>query len=51
MTHIAQRLQRLLDESGAEYEIIHHRDDFRATTTAADTLHGRARGTPATWNG
>lgn len=31
------RLQKLLDGSGVDYEIIHHREDFRARTTAADT--------------
>jgi Ala-tRNA(Pro) deacylase len=31
------RLQKLLDESGVDYEIIHHREDFRARTTAAST--------------
>lgn len=31
------RLQKLLDESGVDYEILHHREDFRARTTAADT--------------
>ena len=31
------RLQKLLDASGVDYEIIHHRQDFRARTTAADT--------------
>lgn len=37
MPNIAPRLQSLLDENGIEYEIIHHRDDFRAQTTAEDT--------------
>lgn len=37
MAHVLRRLETLLDESGVEYEIIHHRDDFRAQTTAADT--------------
>ena len=37
MAPIHQRLQALLDESGVDYEIIHHREDFRARTTAADT--------------
>jgi Ala-tRNA(Pro) deacylase len=31
------RLQKLLDASGVDYEIIHHRVDFRARTTAAHT--------------
>jgi len=31
------RLKKLLDASGVDYEIIHHREDFRARTTAADT--------------
>ncbi|MEN8184077.1 MAG: YbaK/EbsC family protein [Myxococcota bacterium] len=39
---INERLQVLLDESGVEYEIIHHQDDFRAVTTAEDT-HTPAR--------
>ena len=34
---IDPRLQTLLDESGVDYEVIHHRDDFRARTTAEDT--------------
>jgi Ala-tRNA(Pro) deacylase len=34
---ILGRLQELLDESGVEYEVLHHREDFRARTTAADT--------------
>jgi len=37
MSRIAKRLRDLLDESGVEYEVIHHRDDFRARTTAEDT--------------
>jgi Ala-tRNA(Pro) deacylase len=37
MSRITQRLRDLLDESGVAYEIIHHRDDFRARTTAEDT--------------
>ena len=37
MTGIIKRLHDLLDEQGVEYEILHHRDDFRAQTTAADT--------------
>jgi Ala-tRNA(Pro) deacylase len=31
------RLQKLLDESGVEYQIIHHPEVFRARTTAATT--------------
>ena len=31
------RLQKLLDGSGVDYEIVHHREDFRACITAADT--------------
>lgn len=34
---INERLRVLLDESGVAYETIHHRDDFRALTTAQDT--------------
>lgn len=34
---INPRLQDLLDESGVDYEILHHREDFRARTTAEDT--------------
>lgn len=30
-------LQKLLDESGVDYEIVHHSEDFQARTTAADT--------------
>ena len=37
MSEIVKRLHDLLDGSGVEYEIIHHRDDFRAQTTAEDT--------------
>lgn len=37
MPGINPRLQRLLDESDVDYEIIHHREDFRARTTAEDT--------------
>ena len=38
------RLQKLLDESGVDYEIIHHREDFHARTTAADTHTPRGGG-------
>jgi len=31
------RLQQLLDSSGIDYQIIHHRKDFSALSTAADT--------------
>ena len=31
------RLQELLDQRGVEYEVVHHREDFRARVTAADT--------------
>ena len=31
------RLKKLLDESGVEYQILHHRKDIRARDTAADT--------------
>lgn len=34
---ILPRLQKLLDESGVEYQILHHPEDFRARATAADT--------------
>lgn len=34
---IDPRLQKLLDEGGVDYEVIHHREDFRARTTARDT--------------
>ena len=37
MAPIDSRLQKLLDEGGVEYEILHHREDFRARRTAADT--------------
>jgi len=37
MPPIDPRLQKLLDEAGVEYEIIHHRQDFRARATARDT--------------
>jgi Ala-tRNA(Pro) deacylase len=37
MTGIAKRLHDLLDERDVDYEILHHRDDFRAQSTAADT--------------
>jgi Ala-tRNA(Pro) deacylase len=37
MAPIDSRLQKLLDEHGVDYEIIHHREDFRARTTAEDT--------------
>lgn len=35
--NVNARLQKLLDESGVDYEILHHREDFRARTTASDT--------------
>ena len=31
------RLKKLLDESGVEYQVLHHRRDIRARDTAADT--------------
>lgn len=37
MNAIPTRLIELLDESGVEYELIHHRPDYRARQTAADT--------------
>lgn len=41
MAPIHLGLEKLLDQAGIEYEIFHHRQDFRAKTTAQDT------GTPA----
>jgi prolyl-tRNA editing enzyme YbaK/EbsC (Cys-tRNA(Pro) deacylase) len=37
MAEIVKRLHELLDDSGVEYEIIHHRQDVTAEQTAADT--------------
>lgn len=37
MNQGSERLQRLLDAEGVEYELIHHRTDYRASATAADT--------------
>lgn len=37
MAAINRRLEELLDEHDVEYEILHHREDIRARTTAADT--------------
>jgi Ala-tRNA(Pro) deacylase len=37
MSEIVKRLHELLDDSGVEYEIIHHRQDVTAEQTAADT--------------
>lgn len=34
---IHSQLQELLDASGADYEVIEHRQDYRARATAADT--------------
>jgi Ala-tRNA(Pro) deacylase len=34
---VLPRLQKLLDENEVEYQILHHPEDFRARTTAADT--------------
>jgi len=34
---IDPRLQQLLDDNEIEYELIHHREDFYASRTAADT--------------
>jgi Ala-tRNA(Pro) deacylase len=34
---IDARLQKLLDVSSIDYQIIHHREDFQARATAADT--------------
>lgn len=37
MSPMHRRLQALLDSEQVEYEILHHREDFRARTTASDT--------------
>ena len=37
MSEISTRLHELLDASQIDYEIIHHRPDIRARTTAEDT--------------
>lgn len=37
MARIDPRLERLLDEHGVDYEVIHHREGFRSRTTAEDT--------------
>jgi Ala-tRNA(Pro) deacylase len=37
MNEGTERLQRLLDSEGIDYELIHHRTDYRASVTAADT--------------
>lgn len=37
MSEIAGRLHKLLDETGVEYEVIHHRTDHTAQQTAWDT--------------
>ncbi len=37
MAPIHLGLEKLLDEADVEYEIFHHREDFRAKTTARDT--------------
>jgi Ala-tRNA(Pro) deacylase len=37
MSEILQRLHDLLDESGVNYEVIHHHPDYRADKTAEDT--------------
>lgn len=37
MSDVAKRLHDLLDESGVDYEIIHHKPDYRAEQTALDT--------------
>jgi Ala-tRNA(Pro) deacylase len=37
MSGIVSRLQELLDKGDIEYEIIHHKTDYRAKATARDT--------------
>jgi Ala-tRNA(Pro) deacylase len=37
MTGIVPRLQKFLDNNRIDYEVIHHRTDYRAAVTAADT--------------
>ena len=37
MSGIVPRLQKFLDEHRVDYQVIHHRTDYRATATAADT--------------
>jgi len=37
MAGIVPRLQEFLDKNQVDYEVIHHRTDYRATATAADT--------------
>ncbi len=37
MTGIVPRLQKFLDNNRIDYQVIHHRTDYRASATAADT--------------
>ena len=37
MSPIQPSLQKLLDDADVEYEILHHKEDFRALATARDT--------------
>jgi len=37
MPKIVARLQQFLDEQGVEYEVLHHKEDFRAQEAASDT--------------
>ncbi len=37
MSGIVPRLQKFLDDNGVEYEVIPHRQDYRARVTARDT--------------
>jgi Ala-tRNA(Pro) deacylase len=37
MARIDPRLEKLLDEHQVDYEVLHHREDFRACTAAEDT--------------
>jgi len=37
MSGIVPRLQKFLDEHRVDYRVIHHRTDYRASATAADT--------------
>jgi Ala-tRNA(Pro) deacylase len=37
MSGIVPRLQRFLDKHRVDYQVIHHRTDYRASATAADT--------------
>jgi Ala-tRNA(Pro) deacylase len=37
MSGIVPRLQKFLDDNSVEYEVIHHKKDYRARVTARDT--------------